>query len=72
MIEITLSMLPAVWVISIIPADLEPREKAYENLIGHMENFESSLREEPISMKREREDTPKDISTTSILGGKAD
>ena len=39
MIEIILSMLPVVWINSIITAGLEPREKAYEGLIEQLEKL---------------------------------
>ena len=37
MIEIVLSMLPAVWVISMTIAGLESMEKSYRYLIEHLE-----------------------------------
>ena len=39
MIEISLSILPVVWINSMITAGLEPREKSYEDLIEHLENI---------------------------------
>ena len=59
MIEIVLSMLPAVWVNSMTTAGLEPREKTYEELIEHLEKLECSLPDEPIPKKMDSKDTSK-------------
>ena len=67
MIEIVLSMLPAVWVNSMTTAGLEPREKTYEELIEHLEKLECSLPDEPIPKKMDSKDATKSSSTTSIL-----
>ena len=42
MIEIVLSMLPAVWI------NFEYRVKSYENLIDHLDKIESSLPDESL------------------------
>ena len=64
MIEIVLSMFPAIWINIIITAVLEPREESYEDLIEHLEKLESSLPDEPIPKKLKIKD---DQETTSIL-----
>ena len=66
MIEIVLSMLPAVWINSMTTAGLEPREKSYEDLIEHLEKLESSLPDEPIPKKLKSKDAH-ETTTTSIL-----
>lgn len=65
MIEIVLSMLPTIWVNSMITAGIEPREKSYEDLIEHLEKLESSLPDEPIPKKEKSKDVP--TETTSIF-----
>ena len=64
MIEIVLSMLPAVWINSMITASLGSRKKSYEGFIEHLEKLKSSLPDEPIPKKEEIKDAP---DTTSIL-----
>ena len=64
MIEIVLSMIPVVWLVSMTIAGLEPREKLYEDLVEHLEKLEVSPHEEQIPKR----DKNKDASvTTSIL-----
>ena len=64
MIEIAMSMLPAVWINSIITDGLEPRDKSYEDLIENLNNLESSLPYEPIPKKLKSKDAQE---PTSIL-----
>ena len=66
MIEIVLSMLPAVWVNSMTTAGLEPREKTYKELIEHLEKLARSLPDEPIPKKKESKEAAYSTSTTSI------
>ena len=64
-IEILLSMIPTVWVNSMVATGLEPREKSYENLSEYLVYLESSLPDEPIPKKSESKDAS--TYTTSIL-----
>ena len=56
MIDIVLSILPAVWVNSMTIAGLEPREKTYKELIEHLEKLECSLLDESIPKKMNSKD----------------
>ena len=67
MIEIVLSMLPAVWINSMITVSLEPRDKTYKELIEHLEKFERSLLDDPILKKKDSKDAAESTSTASIL-----
>ena len=58
MIEIAMSILPVVWINSVIIAGLEPREKSFEGLIEHLKKLERSLQKEPISKKEKNRDDP--------------
>ena len=65
MIEIVLIILPAVWLVSMTIAGLEPKEKSYKDLVEYLEKLEVSLPEETIPNKDKSKDASPD--TTSIL-----
>ena len=67
MIEIVLSILPVIWVNSMITSVLELRKKTYEDLIEYLEKLESSLPDEPIPKRNESRDTLEATSTTRIF-----
>ena len=61
MIEIVLSILPVVWVNSMIISGLELGDKTYEGLIEHLEKLESSIPDEPIPKKDKSKDDPTEV-----------
>ena len=66
MIEIVLSMLPAVWI------NFEYRVKSYEHLIDHLDKIESSLPDESIPKKLKSKDAHESISTSILKKEKPD
>ena len=65
MIEIVLSMIPVVWLVSMTIAGLDPREKLSEFLVEHLEKLEVSLPKETTPNKDKSKDAS--LDTTRIL-----
>ena len=72
MIEIVLSMLPAVWMTIMITDGLEPKKNSYEDLIEHLKKLGSSLPDEPIPKKLKSKDAHESTSTNILKKEKPD
>ena len=67
MVDIVLSMLPTVWVNSMITSGIEPMEETYKDLIEYLQKLERYLLDNPIPKKKDSKDDAESTSTTSIL-----